>query len=79
MPRIARIVIPGCSHHPPSPAGYGVTSVTQRGNNRQDHLIAIPAGEASLFPYFPGKDKGKERAFKPGHCLWFLTCREDGV
>ena len=34
MPRIARIVAPGLPHHPPSPAGYGVTSITQRGNRR---------------------------------------------
>ena len=36
MPRIARIVAPGLPHHPPSPAGYGVTSITQRGNRRAD-------------------------------------------
>ena len=31
MPRRTRIVVPGWAHHPPSPAGYGVTSITQRG------------------------------------------------
>ena len=36
MPRRARIVVPGWAHHPPLHAGYGVTSITQRGNRRQD-------------------------------------------
>ena len=35
MARLARIVVPNCPHHPPLPAGYGVTSIIQRGNRRQ--------------------------------------------
>jgi len=36
MPKLARIVIPGCEHHLASSAGGGVTGLVQRGNNKQD-------------------------------------------
>ncbi len=59
MPRMARVVIPGCPHHPPSPFGYGVTAVTQRGNPREDVFFALAAEGARTwvasprFPRFP--------------------------
>ncbi len=36
MARLARVVVPGMPHHPPSPGGYDVTGVTQRGNRRME-------------------------------------------
>ena len=56
MPRIARIVIPGCPHH-----------ITQRGNNRQDVFFVDDDWEAYLG--LLGEESQKHGLVVHGYCL----------